>query len=318
MYLLTLFKNRYDNKTHKVQTFNTFNDLEDLLYKLSKVPGTKEGPKAVPLISPAEFQPNTTRANDNVKQWCSWCCMDVDEIEIDDQYEKDPVAWVKNLCDELVGDYHYVCYSTASSRVGEPKFRLVFPLSDMVEKKQIKHFWFALNSEIEGLADKQTKDLARMFYVPALYEGAYNFIFSNKTDAYIDPNILMAKHPYKELEGRTFLDRLPDALKQHVIEYRKGQMDNTDIHWSGYSDCPFFPKRLAVEYQSISGSGWYRKMYQIMIAIAGNAVKQSYPITAREIAEMCKQFDRANGNWYENRPIEREADGAIEWVYKNQ
>ena len=318
MYSLTLFKNRFDNKTHKVQSFNTFDDLEALLYKLSEVPGTKEGPNAVPLISPAEFQPDTTRANDNVRQWSRWCCMDVDELEVDEGYESNPLEWLKDKISRLVGGYHYVCYSTASSRKEQPKFRLVFPLSDVVEREQIKHFWFALNSEISGLADKQTKDLSRMFYVPALYENAYNFIFTNKTNTFIDPNVLMAKWPYREKEGKQFIDRLPEALRKHVIEYRKSQLDNTDIHWTGYSDCPFFPRQLATEYQTISSTGWYRKMYQIMIAIAGNAVKRGYPITAKEIAELCRQFDRDTGNWYENRPLEREADGAIEWVYRNQ
>jgi len=318
MYSLTLFKNRFDNKTHKVQSFNTFEDLESLLYQLSKVPGTKEGPKAVPLISPAEFQPDTTRANDNVRQWSRWCCMDVDELEVDEDYKDNPFGWIKNKLHKLVGDYHYVCYSTASSRLEQPKFRLVFPLTDVVEREQIKHFWFALNSEISGLADKQTKDLSRMFYVPALYHKAYNFIFTNQSDKFIDPNILMAKWPYQDKEGKNFIDRLPEALRKHVVEYRKSQMDNTNIHWTGYSDCPFFPKALAKEYQTISGTGWYRKMYQIMIAIAGNAVKRGYPITAKEVAELCRQFDRDTGNWYENRPLEREADGAIEWVYRNQ
>jgi hypothetical protein len=57
-------------------------------------------------------------------------------------------------------------------------------------------------------------------------------------------------------------------------------------------------------------------MYQIMIAIAGNAIKKGYPITAIQIAELCKDFDACNGNWYENRPIIVEADRALEYVYR--
>ena len=58
-------------------------------------------------------------------------------------------------------------------------------------------------------------------------------------------------------------------------------------------------------------------MYQIMVAIAGNAVTRQYPISAKEIAELCKQFDMDTGRWYENRPLESEADRAIEYVYRN-
>jgi len=184
-------------------------------------------------------------------------------------------------------------------------------------RDRIRHFWFALNTEIEGLADKQTKDLSRMFYVPARYSGAYNFFFVNESDKYINPDELMAKHHYEEKDGKTFLDRLPEAIRKEVIEYRKSQLNNTDVQWTGYLDCPFFPKQLATEYKTITGSGWYHKMYQIMIATAGNAIKREYPITSKEIAELCRQLDRDTGNWYENRPLEREADRALEWVYKN-
>jgi hypothetical protein len=58
-------------------------------------------------------------------------------------------------------------------------------------------------------------------------------------------------------------------------------------------------------------------MYQIMVAIAGHAISKGYPISANEIAEMCQQFDSETGNWYENRPLIKEADRALEYVYRN-
>ena len=54
-----------------------------------------------------------------------------------------------------------------------------------------------------------------------------------------------------------------------------------------------------------------------MIAIAGTAVDKKYPITADEIAVMCRELDQETGNWYENRPLTKEADRALEYVYKN-
>jgi hypothetical protein len=58
-------------------------------------------------------------------------------------------------------------------------------------------------------------------------------------------------------------------------------------------------------------------MYQIMVAVAGTAVKNQYPITANEITNMCREFDMDTGNWYENRPMNKEADRALEYVYRN-
>ena len=58
-------------------------------------------------------------------------------------------------------------------------------------------------------------------------------------------------------------------------------------------------------------------MYKIMVAISFNAIERNYPITAREVAEMCKQFDQDTGRWYQDRPLDLEADRAIEYAYKN-
>ena len=39
-----------------------------------------------------------------------------------------------------------------------------------------------------------------------------------------------------------------------------------------------------------------------MIATAGNAIKRGYPITAKQVADLCRQLDKDNGMWYDNRP----------------
>jgi len=317
MYQITIFKNTFDNKTHRTHKCADIISFVNMLKQSSQHPGQKGGPNSSPLLSMAVYKEGTTRSNDNVEKWSRWVAVDVDELEVDENYSKNPFGWLKDKLNELIGDFYYIVYSTASSRLDQPKFRIVFPLSDEIERDRIKHFWFALNTEIEGLADKQTKDLSRMFYVPARYPGAYNFFFINYGNKFINPDELMAKHKYEEKESKSFLDRLPEAIRKEVVEYRKSQLDNTDINWTSYSDCIFFPKKLAAEYRTINSSGWYHKMYQIMIAIAGNAISKKYPITSTQIAELCRQFDRDTGNWYENRPLEREADRALEWVYRN-
>jgi len=157
-----------------------------------------------------------------------------------------------------------------------------------------------------------------MYFVPATYAGANNFIFSSGRGRPVDPYELMAKWEYSDkADSKNFLDRLPDAWKEQIIEYRKAKMDNTDVVWSSYHDCPFWPKSLAAQYITISGTGWYSQMYRIMIAIAGRAIERGYPITSNQIVDMCRQFDKETGNWYENRPMEVEANNALEYAYKN-
>jgi len=307
MYAVTIFKSQYDNQTHRRLDFDTWEHFEKFLYKLSERP--LEGKKDAELISPAVYQDGTTRANKNVLAWAGWAAVDVDDHE-----------FKGNLKDELssrYGKYTYICYSTASSKHGLPKFRLVFPLREEVGADNIKHFWFALNSELGSIGDKQTKDLSRMYFVPATYNDAFNFIFTNIGDP-IDPLDLMSKWEYNDKkDSKNFLDRLPEEWQKQILEYRKDKLDNNSYVWSGYTDCPFWPKSLAAEYITISGTGWYRQMYRIMIAIAGKAIEKGYPITATEIVTLCRQFDSETGNWYENRPMETEANNALEYAYKN-
>ena len=307
MISLTVFKNIYDNKTNKRIDLSNFDAFEDALYGLSEI--ERKTKNDADLISPATYKPDTTRKNDNVLEWSGWCAVDVDDF-----------IFEGDLHDHLVKVFHsyrFVCYSTASSTVDLPKFRLVFPVTKAVRNGDIKAFWYALQTELGDLGDKQTKDLSRMYYIPGKYAGAHNFIFSHRGGDFIDPQVLINKHPMAQKTGTSFIERLPEAMQKQIIEHRKSKLENTDIHWSSYRDCPFFPKKLENEYRLINNTGWYHKMFQIMVALAGNAIKKEYPISANEISVLCRELDMDTGNWYENRPLDKEADRALEYVYKN-
>lgn len=305
---LTLFKNIFDNKTDKRVDAPNFDSFESVLYNLSEKPF--ESKADAMLMSPATYEKNTTRKNDNVIEWAGWCCVDVDDYEL-------PYRGINDDLVKRFSAYRFVCYSTASSTSDRPKFRLVFPLTRAVKREDIRRFWFALQTELGDLGDKQTKDLSRMYYIPGRYANAFNFIFSHYVGDYIDPAKLIAKHPMPEKTNlNNFFDRLPEAMQEQIVQYRKDKLD-ANYEWSSYHDCPFWPKRIAAEYTTISNTGWYAKMYAIMVACAGNAVRKKYPITAGEISQLCRQFDEDTGNWYKNRPLDKEADRALEYVYKN-
>ena len=250
---LTLFNSIFDNKTTQKLTFKNFDGFEKALYGLAQ--RRIKSKKDAPLMSPACYKPDTTRKNDNVTMWSSWCAVDVDDFK----YEGDLHGNLRTR----FGNYKFVCYSTASSTQSLPKFRIVFPLTKTVPAEKIRHFWFALQTELGDLGDKQTKDLSRMYYIPAKYDNAFNFIFSNSGN-YIDPDMVMNKHPYRQKSGNSFFDRLPEDMQKEIIQHRKSKLDNSNINWSSYKNCPFFPKQMVTEYKMISNTGWYHKMYQIM------------------------------------------------------
>ncbi len=214
--------------------------------------------------------------------------------------------------------YYFICYSTSSSRKEYPKFRIVLPLTDVVDQKDIRHFWFALNTEFNSLGDKQTKDLSRMYYVPAKYPDAYNFIFTNKSSTFVSPSDLMKKHEYVSPNNKNSIyGSIPDHILKKIEEHRKNNLTNTAISWSSYHDCPFVNKNMILEYRAITESGWYTKMYQIMVSIAANAIRMNYPITSDEIVTMIRQIDSETGGWYKNRPVKIEAERAIAFVLTN-
>jgi hypothetical protein len=312
-YSLTIFNSIFDNKTEKRMDFDNWASFERLLYQLSKQPGRKpkrgeRGKKASALISPAIYAEGTTRANANVLQWAGWAALDVDRADkpLDDMLEP-------------YRQYYFICYSTASSTVEKPKFRVLFPLTCPVGNKEIRHFWYALNKHFGGMADEQTKDLSRMYYVPAQYPNAHNFIFTN-TGKCLDPYSLMPLYPYVERQGKSFMDKLPDSIQKAILELEKDKMTNRDVVWSSYRDCPFVNRKLVNEYRTIAntdGSGRYLMIYKIMTSIACNAVRRKYPISPGEVAELVRQLDAESSRIYQNRPLRVEAERAIEYAYRS-
>jgi hypothetical protein len=289
--------------------FTSLESFEKLLYDLSKQPGYKpkkgERKDGSPLITPSSFQQGTTRANRNVTQWNGWAALDVDDY--DGSFEETIEKFKKN---------YFICYSSASSTKEKPKFRVILPLTSSVPAEKIRHFWYALNHEFGSVGDAQTKDLSRMYYVPAQYPNAYNFIFTNKAPL-LDPVELMERHSFVNGFKSTFEDRMPEHIREKIAEYKKDKLTNINIHWSSYRDCPFVNKQLVSEYRTITDTGWYAKMYKIMTSIAMRALRAKYPITPDQIARLCKEIDSETGGWYKNRPMTLEAARAIDYSMKN-
>ena len=292
--------------------FETWGDFESLLYKLSEVPlGSK---KDAYLFSPAIYGKGTTRRNANVIKWARWAALDVDDHQFSGLLEEELL--------EKYGQWNFVCYSTASSSIAHPKFRMVFPLTEDVSANKLRAFWYALNTEMGKIGDRQTKDMSRMYIIPATFRGSFNFIFSNSTGRDIDPTKLMSLHPIppSEMGGDSFINRLPEEMVERIVQHRKDQSTNTSIQWSDYKDCPFVNKRLVEDYKKIAWSdntGRYAMIYKIMVSIAVNAVRRKYPISTSDIVSIIRSLDMDTSNRYASRALDVEADRAIEFAYRN-
>jgi hypothetical protein len=312
MIQFTAFRSIFDNKTHRVKSFDDWDAFGKALLQMSKIEGykPKKGEKfpsnASPLISPAIYKANTTRSNDNVEKWSRWAALDIDDI--DDTLENTL---------RIFQNYDFYCYSSASSRKDNPKFRVVLHLTDEVPADKIKHFWYALNKEFTGLIDPQTKDKSRMYYVPAIYPNAYNFIFKNE-GAMVNPQTFMLRHDYVD-DKKDFINKLPQNIQRALIKKKMDSLNNYNITWTSYRDCPFVNKKMLAKYQSIAGTdgtGRYSFIYNMMLNIAGNAIHRKYPITPKEIAALAREIDRDNGKRYSKRPLELEAERALDFALK--
>lgn len=300
----------YDNKTHRRMDFPTWEAFVGFLQMLSTRP--LKGKQNAELISPAIYEPGTKRSNKNVLAWAGWAAVDVDGW----QRDGDPIK----VLGAKLKHWDHCIYSTASSREDNIKFRIVFNLSRPVQADEIRRFWFAIQSVVDDQGDKQCKDLSRMYYVPAKYSDANNFFIINEGHP-VDVDKLLADFPSEPLRSAAnFIDRLPEAWQEMVIEHRKTGLDNTSYTWTSYRDCPFISKRMLDDWFAIAGqdgSGRYRKVYAMMVAIATKAIKKKYPITADQLVQLILQIDADSTRKYQNRLLEVEANNALAYAYKH-
>jgi len=312
---ITIFGNIFDNRTDRRKEFKDWNAFKTFLIKLSELPAYKPkkgeknlAKKSSPLISPAIYEDGATRANMNVLAWSSWACVDIDTLIFKD------VNNMKAELDEMIGEYDYVCYSTSSSTVEHPKFRVVFNLTEEVEYNSIKPFWYAVNQLLGNNVDVQTKDLSRMYYISGKYPDANNFIFTNDGKP-LDPFDVMEMYPFDfDNDSSSLFGGLGETARQELLSSAMRQCDNRDIVWSSYRDCPFVSDKKLNEYQSLT-SDWYSGLYNLAVSIAGSAKYFKYPISAYEIEQLLREIDRDNGEWYKNRPLQLESERAIAHVF---
>lgn len=306
----TIFKSIFDNKTHRHGEFENWEQFVECLHNLYNQPGYKpkrdERRQGSPLISPAVYKTDSTRANANVECWAGWAALDIDDYNGDAQSVIDTFR-----------DCRCVVYNSSSSRADHAKFRIVLACDRDIAASEIKHFWYALNKRYNELGDPQTKDLSRMYYVPAQYPQAYSFFHSFDGEP-IKVDELLASVEYTEnsFKSNSFKSQLSDELKQKLVDYQRQRL-NRDVKWSSYADCPFVNKKAVAEYRAITTSGWYHKMYLILCSTAANALKRGFDISAYDLENIAKQLDADTGGWYKSRDLHTESQRALNWAIES-
>lgn len=102
------------------------------------------------LWSPVEYDAGTTRGNRNVR-FVEALVVDMDGEAFDNA---------------RLGGLEWFAYSTYSHRLDDPHYHLVLPLAHKVPASLWRAVWAELHDRIGLVGDPQTKDPARIFYLP--------------------------------------------------------------------------------------------------------------------------------------------------------
>ncbi len=151
---VSYFENRFATSPHA----NDYADLRALAREWSEHERTSDK-GAIPLWSPAEYAPGTSRGNANVTHVHA-LVLDVDD--------SDAIEPILSTIDEI-GLAHWV-YSTHSHTDARPKLRVSVPLSRPATGAE----WPAVMRSVAMLfpgIDPSRKDAAGMFYLPSCPEG---------------------------------------------------------------------------------------------------------------------------------------------------
>ncbi len=123
-----------------------------------------------------ELKPGTTRATANVET-IGCVALDYDEFAPQEDipcriqlYYFDDDSGYKEIR-ETISDYEHVFYTTYSHSPDCPKGRLVMPLSRPATRDEWPLVWAGAYRLTNRLADKQTSDASRLFYLPRCPEA---------------------------------------------------------------------------------------------------------------------------------------------------
>ena len=130
------------------------------------------------LWSPVEYDLGTTRGNRNVR-FVEALVVDMDG-EAFDNARLDGLEWF--------------AYSTYSHRLDDPHYHLVLPLAEKVPASLWRAVWAELHDRIGLVGDPQTKDSARLFYLPPHAPGEA-FVFHEGHGELLDSSFNLEVEP---------------------------------------------------------------------------------------------------------------------------
>ena len=205
---------------------SSWDDLKELLSFHGENPVKQAGS----LWSPVEYDAGTTRGNRNVR-FVEALVVDMDS-EAFDNAQLDGLEWF--------------AYSTYSHRLDDPHYHLVLPLAEKVPASLWRVVWSELHDRIGLVGDPQTKDPARIFYLPQ-HAPDQPFEFHEGHGAFLDTDFRLDVEPVtNSVSPRSKQVRQPRTKQVRDDVYSESWWNApVDIsRWDGMSEKELFTAAL--------------------------------------------------------------------------
>lgn len=275
----------------------TWQEFADELARMAQVTrsATDAMKSASPTISPSVYD-GALRRKENVLGWGGWLATDHDNntLSIDD------------AVDLLVDGYDspFVLYTTTSSSLRAPRFRIIVPLDRDVERAECTRVWWALGQRMGNTHDESCKDLSRIYSAPA------NWIASDEQP---EPCTLF----HARLEGTPFSvdDLLREAEGAQILI--EPDFTPTSVLPAGpaWNDAPreLVTPDMRSWFGSVKKRTYHRVVWQLMCKVAARARFLGVPLTADELVGIVRAEAQSAppARWV---GIRSEAENVLGWA----
>ena len=224
----------------------------------------------IPALYPTVYADDAFRkSKDNVIGYGSWTAVDIDHVMTFDALK---AFFLEHHLDGCL-------YTTTSHSMEDPRVRGVFLLNREIELSEFDEFWYALNEFFGKTLDPQTKNINRIYYVPAKWND--DALFERVIGKELDVDALLCKfpYPYKDIV-------ISSEIVKSKIDHIRSNLKPTGSSWSADNA---ITEAMTSRFLSSREGG---RLFKLEVAIAKRALWMRYPITASEVESIALSYDK--------------------------
>ena len=224
----------------------------------------------LPALYPTVYAEGAFRKNkENVIGYGAWTAVDIDHVMTFDELHE---FYKANNLDGCI-------FTTTSHSKEDPRVRGVLLLNREIELSEFDEFWYALNQFFGQKLDPQTKNVNRIYYVPAKWNE--HALYERVIGKELDVDELINKFQCQV----TNITITNDVVKSK-IELVRAKLAQNGSSWSPDNA---ITDGMSSRFTSSHEGG---RLFKLEVAIAKRALWMGYPITASEIEAIALSFDK--------------------------